>query len=255
MMGEGDHPAWREVLRSATLSLLGRLVREPDRPFLRGLYFHSVYDWDRPHFERIIAKLSRLGSFIDTQSLLGILDGHTNLDSKRFHLSFDDGYRNLYRNALPVLRELKIPALVFVVTGMVGQDPLEGPDQRLMSWEELRTIQSWGFEVGSHTKTHAKLSGVSRPQDLDRELRDSKREIEQRLGTECRYIAWPMGQRGDVDGRFFEVVEAAGYRACFGGFRGSVLPGKTDRFRIPRHQLEASWPRSHVRYFATGHGE
>ena len=180
---------------------------------------------------------------------------HTVLDGARFHLSFDDGYRNLYRNALTVLKGWKIPALIFVVTGMVGKDPLEGPDQRLMSWEELRVIQAWGFEVGSHTKTHPKLAEVATPYDLVSELRDSKHEIEERLGTECRYIAWPMGRSSDVDGRFFDAVEAAGYRACFGGFRGSVAPGKTDRFRIPRHHLEASWPLSHVRYFATGHGE
>lgn len=253
-MEQREPSAWRESFRSAALSLGGLFVRQPHQPFLRALYFHSVYDLDRANFERTMRELMRWGSFIDTTNLLRIMEGGQAPEARYFHISFDDGYRNLLRNALPFLKTLKIPALVFVVTERAGQDPTEGPDQRLMSWEELRLIRTWGFEVGSHTQSHPRLSEIA-AQELEKEVAESKRAIEDRLGAECSYIAWPGGRRADVDERFFAAVRAVGFKACFGGFRGSVVPSQTNRFSIPRHHLEASWPLSHVRYFAAGHGE
>ena len=124
-----------------------------------------------------------------------------------------------------------------------------------MTWDELRTLQSWGFEIGSHTRTHARLAQVSNADDLRDEIEGSKQDIEKNLGAECRYIAWPCGRKSDVNQAFLDAISRAGYRACFGGFRGTVVPGRTSRFSIPRHHLEAGWTWSQIRFFAYGHGE
>ena len=58
----------------------------------------------------------------------------------------------------------------------------------------------------------------------------------------------------DVE-RSLALTKAAGYEACFGAFRGSMTPGSTDLFAIPRHHFEPEWPAAHVKYFARGNME
>lgn len=112
----------RAMGRSLLLSILGGLVPLPKRPFLRALYFHRVADHQANDFALLIERLKRIGEFVSTEALISMLEERTPLDGKFFHLSFDDGYRNVFRNAAPLLRRLEIPALVFVVTGLVGAE-------------------------------------------------------------------------------------------------------------------------------------
>jgi hypothetical protein len=90
---------------------------------------------------------------------------------------------------------------------------------------------------------------------LDDEIGGSKKQIEEELGQECRYISWPYGRLSDADNESLKAVERAGYEACFGAYRGTVRPGETDLFSIPRHHFEVQWPVSHVLYFARGNME
>lgn len=255
MQGDiGVKEALRGAVRHIILSALGRLVLPPKGPFLRALYFHGVADDSVENFESLMKKLRRLGKFVDTETLISMLEARTALEGKYFHLSFDDGYRNVFKNATPILKRLEIPALFFVVTGMAGANNRRGEVER-MTWEDLRTLQSWGFEVGSHSRTHPRFTELLDRSPLLAEIVGSKRDVEDHLGVECKYLAWPHGRKCDIDDRSLEAIVSGGYNACFGGFRGSVRPAKTSRFQIPRHHLEDNWSWAHVRYFACGHGE
>jgi hypothetical protein len=79
-----------------------------------------------------------------------------------------------------------------------------------------------------------------------------KADLEEHLGRICNYISWPYGRIAAANARSLKIVEKAGYRACFGAFRGQVIPKTTNRFSIPRHHFEVEWPLSHVKYFALG---
>ncbi len=87
------------------------------------------------------------------------------------------------------------------------------------------------------------------------EILGSKQEIERHLGLECKYISWPYGRLDDTDEESLEMVKNAGYHACFGAFRGTVVPENTDLFSIPRHHFEVQWPISHIEYFLRGNME
>jgi peptidoglycan/xylan/chitin deacetylase (PgdA/CDA1 family) len=155
-------------------------------------------------------------------------------------VTFDDAYRSVLDLAFPVLDRLGLPATVFVPTGFAGTEkPMSWPgiDQWLggayedelvpMSWEELRRLRAAGWEVGSHTVSHPRLTDLD-DQSLGAELLRSRRDCEERLGERCRSIAYPYG---DVDARVTAAARRAGY-----GF-GAALP---PAFHPPR-PLE--WPR------------
>ena len=258
---EGTRAKLRALVRHSLLGMRGATARIEPIPFLRGLYCHYVFDDQVERFRELLTGLQAVGRFVDTPTCLRMLRGEKPIDGPYFHLSFDDGFRNIRTNAAPVLAELGIPAIAFVPSAIVGADWATTSHYclevtrypgviEMLSWSEARELADYGVEVGSHTRTHARLSAVSRdPAKLRDEVVGSKGELEDRLGTECRYISWPYGEAGDIDDRGVAIVREAGYQACFSAVRGSIEPGVSSDMKIPRHHFEVQWPTSHVRYF------
>jgi peptidoglycan/xylan/chitin deacetylase (PgdA/CDA1 family) len=256
----------RAFLRSVTLHAAACVQSFPTTPFLRSLYCHYVFDDQVEAFERLIVQLKAIGTFVDADTLLEMLYGRQKIPGPCFHLSFDDGFRNIYTNAFPVVQRHGVPAIFFIPSALVEANPelvrsyLESCGYagaiELVRWDELRRMQEGGIEIGSHGRTHARFSAISSdPAGLREEIYGSKSELEEHLGRECRFISWPYGNHGDADAISLELIADAGYAACFGGFRGQIQPQATDRLRIPRHHFETQWPSRHVRYFALGGNE
>lgn len=162
--------------------------------------------------------------------------------SKAVAITFDDAYRSVFELARPILADAGMPASVFALTSFTGTEQpmswpgverwLEGEHREElvpMSWDELRELADHGWEVGSHTRTHARLTELA-DAALDAELEESKGEIEARLGDSCRSLAYPFGV---YDDRVVAAAGRAGYTAAAG-----TLPG---RLRPPTGPLD--WPR------------
>lgn len=139
-------------------------------------------------------------------------------------ITFDDGYRTVFEVARPIMDRLGYVGTVFVPTDFPGQPgPMAWPgiDQwlgtahqdelRCMSWEQLRVLRDAGWEIGAHGCSHPDLPKLS-DQQLERELRDSRRRLEQELAKPCQSLAYPYGT---YDDRVLEAVRDAGYStAC-----------------------------------------
>jgi peptidoglycan/xylan/chitin deacetylase (PgdA/CDA1 family) len=109
-------------------------------------------------------------------------------------LSFDDGMDDNHSILLPILRELGLPATVYVATGLMGKpNPWLAEDSgaRMMNTYELRDLAAAGVEIGAHTVTHPDLSLLGFEACL-REARESKRALEELLGAPVRTFAYPF---------------------------------------------------------------
>jgi peptidoglycan/xylan/chitin deacetylase (PgdA/CDA1 family) len=222
-----------------------------------------VFDDQVEQFRIILRRLKAIGTFVSTENVLQMIRGSKPIDRCYFHLSFDDGYDNVYRNAFPLLKELGLPAAVFVPTLYVGASDDEARQKwwgksfqlpiRPLRWEWVAEMADTGLDIGSHTRTHAHLSAISHdPQRLHEEVVGAKRDLEDRLKRPCRYISWPFGEAKDIDSTALHAIEEAGFDACFSAIPGPVVPGKTSVFSIPRRHFEPQWPWLHVRYFVLG---
>jgi len=257
----------RAFLRNSILSFSSVIKKGQGDTYLRCLYCHYVFDDQREEFEKLIVKLKKIGHFVNTDECIEMLHGNIKIDKRYFHLSFDDGFRNNFTNAFPILKKHNVPAIFYVPSSLIGADWNSAENYclnttryraviEMMSWEDLNNLLSEGFEIGSHTKTHARFSEISSSHELmEDEILGSKMELETNLKYECKYISWPFGKLTDADSKSLKMVKDAGYVACFGAYRGTVEPGITDIFSIPRHHFEAQWPVSHVEYFARGNME
>jgi peptidoglycan/xylan/chitin deacetylase (PgdA/CDA1 family) len=106
-------------------------------------------------------------------------------------LTIDDGYGDFHDRVLPVLARHRLPALLYLATGLV-EDGL-APSEEALTWAQLREAVATGLvRVGSHTHTHADLAAAS-PEAIEEEMRRSKGLVEDRLGIACRHFAFPWG--------------------------------------------------------------
>ncbi len=136
-------------------------------------------------------------------------------------LTFDDGYDDLYNELLPLVIEHGYTPVIYLVVDRIGAtnvwDQQSGLRARnLLTLEQIREMQKHGVEFGSHTLTHPWLPGVS-DAEMRREVGDSKRRLEDMLGTAVNSFAYPSG---GVDRRVRSAVAAAGYKLAF-----TTLPG------------------------------
>jgi len=142
-------------------------------------------------------------------------------------LTFDDGYEDFYKNALPLLEQYGYPATVFVVSSLIGRSNLwdtaryGGVSEPLMDLEQLREIRARGIEIGSHSKTHADLTKLDTG-SLTEEIEGSKRQLEGLLGPPIDLFCYPFG---GYTPQAIEVVRKAGYRAALSTKRGSFRVG------------------------------
>jgi peptidoglycan/xylan/chitin deacetylase (PgdA/CDA1 family) len=128
-------------------------------------------------------------------------------------LTFDDGYQDFLGAALPTLENLGFSATVFVVAGRLGQENdwehggAERPRMRLLGADGVREIFGRGVEVGSHTVTHPRLSGLD-PEMLAREVVDSRQMLSEILNGPVEGFCYPYG---DLDGPAVRATRGAGY--------------------------------------------
>lgn len=136
-------------------------------------------------------------------------------------VTFDDGYRDVYEQAFPVLKELGVPATFFVITSKIGTEGF-------VTWAELKEMQAAGWEIQSHTVSHARLIDLT-PEDLKAELQKSQQAIQENLGTEANCVAYPFGVH---DQRVRNVVSET-YTCGFGMWMG-LNGDTTDPFALHR---------------------
>lgn len=109
-------------------------------------------------------------------------------------LTFDDGYRDVFQNAYPLMRERRIPFTLYLTSGPID-NPGDFPDWpgEPMTWDQAQEMYGSGLmTLGAHTHTHPDLRCVD-PETAAAEIAVSNHLIEQRLGSAPRHFTYPKG--------------------------------------------------------------
>lgn len=113
---------------------------------------------------------------------------------KLFVLTFDDGYRDVYEVAWPLLRERGLPFLLYVTTAPVeSQRPLTNEQAPPLNWDQIGDMLASGLlTLGAHTHTHPDLRRCT-SDEIERELAICDEAIERRVSERPRHFAYPWG--------------------------------------------------------------
>lgn len=278
----------RQQRRRGCLTILAYhriMERTEDFAFDEGVISASPED-----FERQVRFFKDYFSLITFRDLKKCLEDGRDFPFPPLIITFDDGYKDNYMHAFPILKKHEVPATVFlsvnhIETGQpywwdevafymkaanksgveiedflqslkvipnnerieriaalsqsAGADPSHMERQSL-TWEEIMEMHKGGIEFGSHTMTHPVLSRVNNQDDLEFEIRQSKKVIEERLGSEVVVFSYPVGGQHGFNNSIREKVKEAGYDFTATYIHGVnyFKEGTIDRHNLKRVALD-----------------
>jgi len=145
---------------------------------------------------------------------------------KEVVITFDDGYRDNFIYAYPILKEYGFPAIIFLITGKIGKD------ENYLDWEEIKEMLKGGISFGGHTRNHIYLPSLENDEGkLWDEIWGCKEDIENNLGIKVKYLAYPVGGFSE---KIKEFVKKAGYDAGLTTNRGKDLRNLKDVYELNR---------------------
>ena len=208
--------------------MLHRVVEQrSNAPEQQGLEVTSVY------LEKIITEYKSRGySFVSIDNIFN--SQFSIFNSRRWVcLTFDDGYRDNYTVAYPMLKRLSVPFTVYVTSGFIDNQLSMWwyPNQQLgMSSDELQLMDADPLcTIGAHTVSHPKLDILTREQQY-REIAESKQTLEALLGHEIKHFSFPHGAHNDDT---LAICHELGFRTVVQSWGGPLRCGENP-YPLPR---------------------
>lgn len=219
----------------------GRARRAKER-ILNGnsvtsIYFHNP---NKRLYAQCVRWLSRNGyTFISVHELIRILREGKEPPKGAVWLSFDDGFKELLENVIPLSHQRKLPITVFIPSGIVEGAglfpwlPVVPGVRQSMTKEEVEKIAAYPeVTLGSHTVGHVETLH-STDEQIRFELTESKRALESWTGRAVTSFAYPAGR---VSGEEAPLLAACGYELAATTVATLVPPG-TDPYFVPRFNV------------------
>jgi len=151
---------------------------------------------------------------------------------KTIALTFDDGYKDNYTHAFPILKKYNLPATIFVII-----NEMDRPQNDRLSWDEIKTMRDSGIiTFGSHTLTHPYLIKVDSEPELRRQIFDSKKILEEKLGIPVNAFSYPAG---GFNSHVRQLVVEAGYKLAVASNPGKKFSNK-DIFVLKRLRISSN---------------
>jgi peptidoglycan/xylan/chitin deacetylase (PgdA/CDA1 family) len=199
-------------------------------------------------FHRHLELLDRWGyTTITFEDVRLHLAGELSLPNKPVIITFDGGYVDVYDTAFPILQVFGMKAVVFVVADQLKRENIwdkdSGKVSPLLNQQQILEINSAGFEIGSHSMTHVKLTNVHERVAAEEILR-SRMLLEILLNVPVNSFAYPYGS---VNATIKKIAMEAGYIFACANYSGPALFGR-DLFEIRRSVVPDTTNWLHLRW-------
>lgn len=227
---------------SAALNATGLIRLFEKKQIRRILIYHYIDEYSVESFNRQMAYYSKNYRILSLDEFVKALDAKEGIRDNILCITFDDAYRNVYRNAVPVLDKYNIKPCIFAPVGFMETSESKKYVKNNMkstiidepiSWEELRNLAERGYEIGSHGWGHVDFG--KRDIDYELEFLKSKITLQDRLGCEVKYFAFPFGKRNQITQTALEMAKRYGYSKAFSGIRCNVAH---EDFLLPRTPID-----------------
>ena len=149
---------------------------------------------------------------------------------RKILLTIDDGFKSFYENAWPILKQRKIPFIIFINTETIGSNGY-------MGWSEIKEISSFEFvHIGNHSHTHDYLVDKS-DKEIEDDLKTSINIFKEKLNHETKFFAYPFGE---YKNSYIEIVKNLGFEYGFGQHSG-VMDITKSKYELPRFPINEKY--------------
>ena len=194
---------------------------------------------------------------ISLNILVNLIRNKQPLPNKTAVITFDDGFKNFYLKAYPILQEFGFSATVFLVPGYIGKTSrwnatLRGmPVLDLLDWSEIKEMVNKDIDFGVHTMAHEDLTKLP-IEEVHREINQSKLAIQNYLEQDNMFFAYPYGK---LNNKIKGIIKEEFYGACstelgLTSFRSDIyaLP-RVDMYYFSRNRFFAWSGTTHFSYY------
>ncbi len=166
------------------------------------LNYHSISDRDYTYstspqiFEKQMLYLKKMAKIITIEKLEEILK-NTELPKELLAVvTFDDGLKDNFTEAFPILKKHRIPFTVFMSTDFIGKSVTNKKNIfSFLSWEDIKIMDESGLvSFESHTHSHPIVPLIEKDDQIKFELTESKNTLESKLQKKVKYFAYPKGK-------------------------------------------------------------
>jgi peptidoglycan/xylan/chitin deacetylase (PgdA/CDA1 family) len=188
----------------------------------RILYFHSIHPTSQyantPEiFAGMMKSISELGKICYTMTELTEMLNNQSISVSSVAITFDDGYRDNYKYAFPMLMDIGVTATFYVIAGLIADKTMKPQLQtsdglKMMTREHIIEMSNAGMEIGSHTWSHYPLKYADKKM-IRYELETSKKYLEDVLGKEVTSFSYPNGEvpQNIHKDELFDLFKEIGY--------------------------------------------
>ncbi len=156
-------------------------------------------------------------NIVPLQAVADLLKAEKKIPRRTIAITFDDGYKDNFLFAFPILKKYNLPATVFIIVQEV-----ERPQNDRLSWGEVRAMRDSGLiTFGSHAIGPEPLTKIKSDEELKRQIFDSKKILEQELGSPVNAFSYPEGRFND---KIKQLVIDAGYKLAVATNPGKKFP-------------------------------
>lgn len=208
------------------------------------LGYHSIEDdfkkdplvVSKDLFRQHLQEIKDLGyTTITLQQLYDYLYNGAKIPKKSVVITLDDGYKNNYTNAFPILKEFSMNATMFVIADYLDGDVYMLPSQ-------VKEMSDYGIDIEDHTLTHRDLATLNYDEQL-KEVKESKIKLENIIGKKINFIAYPSGSYNEDT---LKAVEESGYIMAVTVKKGQAH--KSDnRYKINRVLVDYTYKPRHIK--------
>tara|TARA_B100000902_G_C27291587_1_gene907464 strand:- start:746 stop:1804 length:1059 start_codon:yes stop_codon:yes gene_type:complete len=149
---------------------------------------------------------------------------------RKILLTIDDGFLSFYENAWPILKEKKIPFILFVSTREIGAF-------NYMTWDQIKEVSKEDFvEIGNHSHTHEYLVDENN-ESIKKDIEKSISIFKKNLGKNSQFFSYPFGEYS-ID--FKNIIKDLNFKYAFGQHSG-VMDETKDLYELPRYPINEKY--------------
>lgn len=202
------------------------------KPVTRFVTFHDILPDALGRFK---TNLNFLKNNTNVVSIDDFLSNRLSFDKINTVITFDDGYKSWVTNAIPLLQNLELPATFFISSGFLELSKEEEEDFKknklfrklpprpitgCLSYNDVRTISNAGYIIGGHTKNHSNLSNMFESEQVEYEIVEDKRILEEIIGRNIDYFSYPGGDYANSKICLTDILKQTGYKGAV-----TTIPG------------------------------
>lgn len=245
----------RTFVRARVLDVLGFFAKPH-----KGIHIlngHRIQNEIEPEtFYKQLKELSKYVKFVKIETAIEMIINKIDPKEPIVAFTFDDGFMDCYDIFAPTLEKFGINAMFFINPNYVEGDSayiknfnkniVKTPGKLPMRWSQLQELSERGHIIAAHTMDHFMIN-CNDTETLKYQIVNCKKIIEEKIGKECNYFAFPYGKLTQANqlsiniacDTYKYVFSQSDYKEYF-SFEGKV---------INRRHFEPFWPVNHVKYF------